>query len=153
MKKFKFRFQAVEKLRRLEMEFQVKEVALAERKLLEIESQIEDRERKLREEVLRLKQIGLSEIRNEALKALSSNYREELRRQVKKLKLDALHAKAEVIRERRKLVEKQKKLRAMEVLEEKDKERYYAELNKLETQELDEISSNFWIHNCLADSE
>ena len=153
MKKFKFRFQAVEKLRRLEMEFQVKEVALAERKLLEIESQIEDRERKLREEVLRLKQIDLREIRSEALKALSSNYREELRRQVKKLKLDALHAKAEVIRERRKLVEKQKKLRAMEVLEEKDKERYYAELNKLETQELDEISSNFWIHNCRADSE
>ncbi|PIR22439.1 MAG: hypothetical protein COV44_07685 [Deltaproteobacteria bacterium CG11_big_fil_rev_8_21_14_0_20_45_16] len=153
MKKFKFRFQAVEKLRRLEMEFQVKEVALAERKVLEIESQIEDRERKLREEILRLKQIDLSEIRNEVLKALSSNYREELRRQVKKLKFDALNAKAEVIRERRKLVEKQKKLRAMEVLEEKDKERYYAELNRLETQELDEISSNFWIHNSRADIE
>lgn len=144
MKKFRFRFEAVEKVRELEREMQIKQVALANQEVERIESEIQGLEERLQQEVNRLNSGDNGFLANESMRALSSNFRREMRRQIQVKKQELLEARTEVIRERRKLVERQKKKKAMEVLREKEQERYYEEQSKIEAMELDEISGNYF---------
>jgi|GEM_PF-4706847 len=146
MKRFKFRFKAVEELRALELERQVKEVALAQRELMRIEAEIENLEARVVNEIKRIQNAPMDDHLNEEVRELSVNFRKEMRRQIALKRQEALEAKRVLILERRKLIERQKKKKAMEILREKDREHYYEEQNRIETREMDEISSNLWIY-------
>lgn len=148
MKKFKFKFSAVEKVRKIEQERQIKAVALAQKKVSEIEAQIEKKKALIQGEINRIQGVGGKDALNEKLRELSIQYREELRQQIIRKKKELLEAKQIEIRERRELVERQKKKKAMEVLREKEQEKYYDESRKSELQEMDEVSSSTWAYRC-----
>lgn len=148
MKKFKFKFDAVEKVRKIEQERQIKAVAIAQKKVSEIEAQIEKKKNLIQSEIDRIQSLGGRDALNEKLRELSIQYREELRQQIVRKNKELLEAKQIEIRERRELVERQKKKKAMEVLREKEQEKYYDESRKSELQEMDEVSSNTWAYRC-----
>lgn len=145
MKKFKFRFEAVEKVRRIEMEQQIKEVSLAERKVDRIQSEISQLDQKIAQERNRVKAADGMPVLSEILHELSINYVENLRRLIKEKKEALLFAQQELIRQRRQLVEKQKKKKAMEVLREKDEARYYEDMERQLQEQMDDISTKFWL--------
>lgn len=146
MKKFKFRFEAVEKVRKIEMEKQVKAVSLAERGVLRIESQIADLEAKLQNELKRLESLVEESRLEEEMRELSIHFRENVKRVIRQKKHELLEAKQKLIRERRELIERQKKKKALEILRNKEEETYYDELSKMEAKALDESVAQYWVH-------
>lgn len=145
MKKFKFRFDAVERVRKIETELQMKELALAMKRQERLEAEIQNLNLLLQEEIERAR--SYSEYRNsEQLSILSIHYRDNLNLQIQEKKKELHEAKREVIAERRRLIEKSKAEQAIEKLKEKEKENHYDEFQKEEGKSNDEIASNFWIY-------
>lgn len=143
MKKFKFRFEAVERVRKIETEKQMKELALAIQKQEEIEAQIRDLELKIDNELLRIRDLALRGVEDE-VRDLSVHFRNHLKSQIRQKREELLRAKHEVLRERKKLIERSKNQKIIEKLKEREKEKHHDELRKIENKEMDEVASNLW---------
>lgn len=145
MKKFRFKFKAVEKVRRIATERQMKELALAIKAQEAIEYQIRELEFQLSQEIDRLSQVATSG-EPDQMQELSVNYRKHLRGQIQKKRDELLTARQRVLLERRKLVEKSKDQKAIEKLKEKERDRYHDEVRKAEVKEMDEVAGSIWVH-------
>lgn len=141
MKKFKFRFQAVERVRKIEMELQAKDLALANQRVNELQQEKEGLEFKLRSERDRLRERTLSEAWGERLVETSRAYQKDLESRIRAKMDEIVEAKQQVVKERKELIERQKKKTAIDKLKEREQERYYEEQRRQETKMLDEVST------------
>ena len=145
MKKFQFRFKAVERVREIELDRQIREMALAQKKVQEIEQEIRGLHERVRQEIERVrKRLGDFNHLEKDMQMISAEFRNTIRAQIDGKRQELMLALQAVERERRKVVERKKKLQAMEKLHEKEKENYVQEARQTETRELDEVSSNLW---------
>lgn len=145
MKKFEFRFKAVERVREIELDRQIREMALAQKKVQEIEQEIRTLNDRIRVEIDRLrKRLGDFNHLEKDVQMISAEFREAMRSQIDGKRKELMLALQAVERERRKVVERKKKLQAMEKLHERERENYVQQSRQTETRELDEISSNLW---------
>jgi flagellar export protein FliJ len=144
MKKFKFKLETVQKIRKVEMEQQAKVLALIHQEIALRHSELAENRRRQIEEVKRVKESSQKGQFDEQLMALSIQYRDELRRQeARKIKeIQELSRKAS--QEHAKLVEKEKRKKALDKLEEKHRENYEEENRKAECKEMDELASTRW---------
>lgn len=148
MKKFKFRFEAVEKVRKSELDRQVRAMAEAQRKVAQIEGEIRDLQQSIRLEIDRARlQIQSSSELDSEVQTLSSDFRRAVRSQIDLKRKELVEALHQLERERRKLVEKSKNKKAMERLRENEKEKHYGELRKEEVRQLDEVGANLFVYH------
>ncbi len=141
MKRFKFKLEAVAKVRKIEMDEQAKNLALANRAVQKAKDELSQLERQFFDELARLKDLVAKKVSaNQQLTELSVAFRDEIKRKaiVKRQEIHRLIRKVE--EERLKLIEKRKKKKTMEHLEDQERERYEEELRQLETKIMDEIS-------------
>jgi len=146
MKRFKFKFEKLETLRQIERDREIQKVAIKEKRVQEILQDIHRIELSSQDELSRIKASVNRGYLDGQDQRLSSTYRKDLKRQLDELRYQLVEAKAEVIRARRILVEKQKSKKVLEKLREKAKERHEEEFEKLEERELDEMASNNWTY-------
>jgi flagellar protein FliJ len=144
MKKFTFRLETLLKVRRIEMEFQARALALAHREVQRARNELSDLKKLQADEVQRVKVLSEQGQFTKQLLDLSVAYRDELKRkEAKKIQeLQALMLKAE--EERVKLVEKEKKKKVLDKLKERDLENYNEEQKQSERKEMDELASTRW---------
>jgi flagellar FliJ protein len=140
VKKFKFRLETVAKVRRIEMEQQAKVLALIFQQIAQVKVQIEEFKQLAKEEILRVQTLSNLGNFTDQMVLVSLNYREGLKRKViAKLKeIEALELRAE--QEKVILIEKTKRKKVIEKLEEREKEQYELETRKTETKDMDEIA-------------
>lgn len=147
MKGFQFRFAAVEKVRKVETERQRKKLAEAAQRLEHLEREEKHLLQLITREKSRMHEmIQKTGFVDHHFHELSLEYRDQMRLKAREKAHEVLEAKQEVIRQQRVLVEKAKKKMAMEVLREKEEERFYEEQAQAEIKEMDEISSSFWLY-------
>lgn len=141
MNKFKFRFQSVTKVRKIELEQQAKVLALLMKEIADAKTAIDDLKRKDKDEIIRVQALTKKGEFVEQIVQISLSYREGLRLQVlqKRREIDQLNSKAEV--ERRKLQEAEKKKKILDKYEEKEREKYEQEARSVDRKEMDEIAS------------
>jgi flagellar export protein FliJ len=145
LKKFDFRFKAVERVREIELDRQIREMALAQKRVQEIEQEIRSLNERIRLEIDRLRtKMGDFNHLEKDMQMISAEFRETIRSQIDAKRKELMLALQAVERERRKVVERKKKLQAMEKLHERERENYVQQSRQTETRELDEISSNLW---------
>ncbi len=143
MKKFNFRFKAVEKVRQIELDQQIKALALAQQKAQAIEAEIRKMHEMIRLEIERVRKSLISNWSDleKDMQQVSADFRKNMRAQIDKKRQELMLALQAIERERRKLVQKKKNKQVMEKLHEKEKEDYYAEVRKEETRQLDEAGA------------
>jgi flagellar FliJ protein len=144
MKSFKFRLETVLKIRGIERDQQARALALAQREALQIRDEILEMKRRLIEELQRIKRLSGEGNFTEQILRLSGDYREDLKRKIEKRTQDLNQAAARIEKEREKLIERQKARKAMEKLEEKDRENYELEQRINERKEVDELVTLRW---------
>jgi flagellar FliJ protein len=144
MKRFEFRFAAVAKVRRVEMERQARALAEAQAKERALEKQIEEIQAIQKSEVGRLKSLAESGQLSHQMMEVSEHYRNALKKKQNMARHQLRDCREMVERERQKLIEKEKARQVMEKVREKDYEAYIEEGRRDETQRMDEISSMLW---------
>lgn len=141
MKAFKFRFQTVARIRKFELEEQAKALALAlkaaEDKKKEIETNRQDFER----EVQRVQELARRGHFDKQVIQLSLHYRERLRIEAYRMRRELEQLNLKVEKEQNLLIEKEKRKKTLDKLEERDKEKYDTRIKELETKEMDETAS------------
>jgi flagellar export protein FliJ len=145
LRKFKFKFDAVERVRKIETELQMKELAIALKRQERIDAEIENLSILLADEIQRAR-TSIDYRNSDQLSMLSVRYRDNLNQQIQEKKKELLEAKREVVAERRHLIEKSKAEQVIEKLKEKEKEKHDDEIRKEESKINDETASNFWIY-------
>jgi len=145
MKKFEFRFEAVSKVRRIEMERQARVMAEAQMKVKEIESQILSIQNFQGAEVKRLQSVTSLGHFTEQMMMLSDSFRGDLKKQLNFKRHELRDWENKVREERAKLVEKEKRRQVIEKLREKDLENYKEEWRKDETKRMDEVASQLLV--------
>jgi flagellar export protein FliJ len=145
VKKFEFRFRAVERVREIELDRQIREMAVAQKKVQEIEAQIKSMQERVRHELDRVrKRVSAMDHLEKDMQLISADFREGIRKCIDEKRQELMLALQAVERERRKVVERKKKLQAMEKLHEREKEIYVEESKRAEMRELDEVGSTLW---------
>lgn len=140
MKRFVFRFQSVEKIRKIEMERQARVLAEAQMKVRQIETEVENIKERNRAEVGRLQSLATRGEIPQQLMALSEMYREELKRAHRRKMIELRDAEAKVREERDRLIEKERARKVMEKVRERDFESYVEETRRMEAKTIDEMA-------------
>lgn len=141
MKRFSFRFEAVAKVRKIEMERQARVMAEAQLRVKKIESEIVEIQRLQAVEVERLKKVANAGVLTDQLMVLSDKYRSELKRQLNFKRHELRDWENTVRLEREKLIEKEKRRKVIEKIRESDLEIYKEDWRKDEIKNMDEIAS------------
>jgi len=141
VQKFHFRFATVQKVRRIERDQQSRVLGSAMQELQVIRNQIEQLGQQNEMELLRVKLETQKGNFFAANSQLSAKFREEIRNQIRRKKKEEEAAMYKVEQERLKLVEKEKRKKVLDKLEERDREKYQEDLRKFQNQEMDELSS------------
>lgn len=141
MSKFKFRFQSVSKVRKIEMEQQAKVLALIMKEVANMKQHIEELRQMERAEVNRMHHLALKGKFTEQMVHASIAYRDGLKQQMreKRNELGKLQLKAD--EEQKKLLEKEKQKKILDKYEERERERHEQEVKSSERKEMDEIAS------------
>ena len=142
MKKFHFKLQSVDRVRKIALDQQRKVFFEAQNKVRLLEDERLELIRRLEQEVQRQRAAS----RLEDLPELSRNFKKVVRAEILKKDKEILSAKHEVFKQRNLMNERLKDKRVMEKLREKEKEKYDEELNKLLSQSMDEAGIRLWIH-------
>lgn len=142
MKKFHFKLQSVDRVRKIALDQQRKVFSEAQQKVRMLEDERLELIRRLEQEVQRQRAAS----RLEDLPELSRNFKKVVRSEILKKDQEILSAKHEVFKQRNLMNERLKDKRVMEKLQEKEKEKYDEELNKLLSQSMDEAGIRLWIH-------
>lgn len=145
MKKFQARFLSVEKVRKIELERQIKEMALAQVRAQAIEQEIRSMHERIRLEIERVRKgiTGLSHLEKD-MQLISAEYRKTTRAQIDSKRKELMLALQAIERERRKVVEKQKRKKIITKLNEREREEYEENVRREEMRQLDEVGSNNW---------
>ena len=146
MKKFDFRFKAVEQVRQVELDHQIRVMGLAQQKAAAIENGSRKMQEQIRLEIDRVRK-GLSQFSHiqKDMQLVSSDFRKNMRAQINQKRHELMLALQAIERERRKLVQKKKSTQVMEKIHEIEREDYYAEVRKEETRQMDEAGAALWI--------
>lgn len=145
MKKFKARFLNLEKVRKIELDRQIKEMALAQRKAQEIELEIRKLHERIRLEIERVRSglVGFSHLEKD-MQLVSADFRKNTRTLIDAKRKDLILALQAIERERRKVVEKQKRKKIITKLNEHERDDYEENIRREEMRQLDEVGSNSW---------
>jgi len=148
LKKFQARFLSVEKVRKIELDRQIKEMALAQRRAQAIEQEIRSMHERIRLEIERVRKgiTGLSHLEKD-MQLISADYRRTTRAQIDEKRKELMLALQAIERERRKVVEKQKRKKIITKLNEHEREEYEENIRREEMRQLDEVGSNNWSYN------
>jgi flagellar FliJ protein len=144
MKKFKFRLETLLKVRKIELEKQAKILALIHQEIAKGHQDLARLRQLQIDEVKRVKELTHRGSFQQAMLMQSIQYRDDLKRQEgRKIKeIQDLMRKAD--KELAKLVEKEKRKKILDKLEERDRENYEDETKKMELKEMDEVASTRW---------
>jgi len=145
LKKFRARFLNVEKVRKIELDRQIKEMALAQRRAQAIELEIRGMHEKIRLEIERVRKgiTGFSHLEKD-MQLISADYRKTTRAQIDSKRQELMLALQAIERERRKVVEKQKRKKIITKLNEHERDDYEENIRREEMRQLDEVGSNSW---------
>lgn len=141
MEAFKFRFLSVLKVRRVEMDKQAKNYGLAVQAVQRMRQKIQSIQAQLDAEVRRLRELSNRGQFADQLLDLSRTHRKGLLFDLRRSETQLIDLRNKAEHERLLLVEKQKRVKALEQLEEKEREAYEDEIRKRETKQLDELAS------------
>lgn len=144
MKRFEFRFEAVAKVRRIEMERQARALAEAQIKVQQIENEIKQIELDRDKEVVRLKDLVAKGNFAKQMFELSESYRTGLKKKLNWKRHELRDAEQLVREERDKLIEKEKRRKVIEKVRERDFENYTEEMRRDETKRMDETAGLLW---------
>lgn len=144
MKKFKFRFEALAKVRKIELQEQAKIVAVIANQMIESQSKVEEIRNLVRLELDRVHAAVEKEAFDEQLLRESRSYQLNLEIQIQSLNKKIQELSQRHLKERSLLIERQRKKATFDKLEEKDYEKFLDGYKKIEEQEIDEAGSNSW---------
>lgn len=153
MKKFAFRFEAVAKVRRIEMERQARVLAETQMKVKSLESEIENLVGQTKNEIVRLQTLAARGLLTQQLMNLSDRYRTDLKVKLNHKRLELRDWENKVREEREKLIDKEKRRKVIETVRERDLESYYTERKKDEAKYLDEVASQLWTRHITVKSD
>jgi flagellar FliJ protein len=142
MKKFQFRLQSVDRVRKIALDQQRKVFFEATEVVRKLDEEKDHMLRNLEAEVKR--QRAASQLKD--LPEISRNYKEVLRQKIAQKEKEILTAKHEVFKQRNIMNDRLKDKKIMEKLRDNEKEKYDAELEKLLSQSMDEVGIRLWIH-------
>lgn len=147
MQKFQFRFKAVSKVRRIEMERQAKALAAAQADVVRAKTEVAHLKQLIDEEVHRVQDLVHRGVFESQLLDLSQTYKKGLKFRIDEKIAQQKEFEKKVEQERLKLVEKEKRKKVFDKLEERERETYEEDLRKFECREMDEIVSSRWRSN------
>lgn len=146
MKGFKFRLATVLKVREIETNQQAKILALAQQEAIRIRDEILELQSNMASELKRIQDLSHRGLFDQQILDLSIPFRERLKMEIKRKTDELQMALKRIDLEREKLIERQKKKKALEKLEEKHRENYVEENRKSESKVMDELASARWAH-------
>jgi len=142
MSRFKFRFESVEKVRKIELDRQRKRYFEFQKRVQDLQDEQNRLLSVLESEVLRQR----SETRIDHLPEVARNFKKIVRGEIAAKDKEILAAKHEVFKERKVLNERLQAKRVMERLREREGEKHDEENRKRESQTMDEVATNLWIY-------
>ncbi|TVQ78252.1 MAG: hypothetical protein EA369_07230 [Bradymonadales bacterium] len=141
MKPFRFRFESVDRVRKIALDEQRRAFYRAQSKVQELVDEKNRLLQILEGEVKRQREV----VRVDDLPELSRNFKKQLRLKIDEQDAKILTAKQAVYEQRKVLNQRLKDKRIMEILRDKEREKYNEERDSAETRELDDASASIWI--------